>query len=404
MAEDKKSPRNAARSPQRGKPRRPTEQRSGGYQGQRPPRRADEERSSAPREHRQDRPTEQRSGGYQGQRPARRADEERSSAPREHRQDRPTEQRSGGYQGQRPARRADEERSSAPRPRAGQGDRRPAATAKARLAASRDTSWNDVAEWYNSLLGNEGSDYHQQLIHPGVERLLRHNQGDLAGRDVLDIACGQGVLCRYLVQKGATVTGIDLSEALLAYAEERLEPEQNLRYARADATALLNPKGQLLPEWQESSYDAVTLVLAAQNMTPLSNVWRAVSALLRPGGALVVVVVHPCFRIPQHSNWHWNAEEHRQERTVWRYLSSAEIGIKAHPGRSARGEASAQTTHFHRPLQAYINTLGNAGLWIDHIEEWCSHKQEQPGVKSEAIDTARNEIPMFLAFRARKAV
>ena len=361
MAVEKDSPRNTTRSSQRGKPRRTTEQRSSGYQGQRPPRRADEDRPSAPRERSQD------GAGFSSQ--GRRSGSE------------------GAY-----------------RTSAGQSVRRPAATAKARLASSRDTSWNDVAEWYNSLQGSGGSDYHQQLILPGVERLLRYNQSDLVGSDILDIACGQGVLCRYLVQRGATVTGMDLSEALLAYAEERIEPEQKLRYVRANATALLNPKGQLLPEWQEGSFDAVTLVLAAQNMTPLSGVWRSVSALLRPGGALVVVVVHPCFRIPKHSDWRWNSDSHRQERTVWRYLSSMEIGITAHPGRNARGEASAETTHFHRPLQAYINTLGNAGLWVDHIEEWCSHKQEQPGIKSEAIDTARNEIPMFLAFRARKAV
>ncbi len=63
---------------------------------------------------------------------------------------------------------------------------------------------------------------------------------------------------------------------------------------------------------------------------------------------------------------------------------------------------SASTIHFHRPLQSYINTLGNARLYIEHIDEWVSNKKEQEGVKSEELMRAKSEIPMFLAIQARK--
>ena len=58
----------------------------------------------------------------------------------------------------------------------------------------------------------------------------------------------------------------------------------------------------------------------------------------------------------------------------------------------------------HRPLQAYINTLSNAGLYTTHFDEWISHKKEQKGIKSEAIDNAREEFPMFLCLKATKVI
>ena len=92
-----------------------------------------------------------------------------------------------------------------------------------------------------------------------------------------------------------------------------------------------------------------------------------------------------------------------QSRTVAQYLTSARIEIAAHPGLAAHGKGGGATVHFHRPLQAYFNTMGSAGLLVDHIEEWTSHKKSQPGPRQRELDRSRKEIPMFLAVRARKA-
>jgi hypothetical protein len=49
-----------------------------------------------------------------------------------------------------------------------------------------------------------------------------------------------------------------------------------------------------------------------------------------------------------------------------------------------------------------VKSLRNAGLLIDALEEWPSHKTSQPGPRAAAENAARKEIPMFLALRARK--
>ena len=258
------------------------------------------------------------------------------------------------------------------------------------------TSWQDVATWYDDYVGQDGSDFHQQVILPGIARLLTIPKDTTHSFSLLDLACGQGVLQRYFDQSNIVHVGIDISHDLIQLAKQR-DTTKNVRYIHGSATKLLQENGMPAYDLKPHSFDAVTIVLAIQNITPLSAVWQGVKHLLKPNGKLIVVMMHPSFRVPRSASWQWNDQHHRQERIVWTYLTSHEIDITTNPGKGSKG---TKTIHFHRPLQAYINTLGNAGLLIDHIEEWVSHVPEQTGIKSEAMMKAKKEFPMFMAIRA----
>ena len=56
------------------------------------------------------------------------------------------------------------------------------------------TSWDEVSKWYDQLVGERGSDFHQQVVMPGALKILK----PVAGQKILDLACGQGVFCREL--------------------------------------------------------------------------------------------------------------------------------------------------------------------------------------------------------------
>ena len=43
--------------------------------------------------------------------------------------------------------------------------------------ADRATHWQGVADWYDQLVGDEGSDYHQKIVIPGVLRLMQLERG-----------------------------------------------------------------------------------------------------------------------------------------------------------------------------------------------------------------------------------
>jgi len=299
---------------------------------------------------------------------------------RRDRPDRPNRPDGRGAPPQHPPRRQParfQGRKGQPPPEKGHAPRREA-------DAGPRTDWSGVAEWYDRLVGDEGSEYHRQVVHPGVIRLLATQ----AGEAVVDVACGQGALCRVLQGRGAEVTGVDAAEPLVRAARER-GPE-SIRYHVGDAREL-----SFLPA---EHFTAAACALAIQNIHPIAPVFQDVHRLLRPGGRFVLVMMHPSFRGPRETMWGWDEEKGVQFRRVDRYLLPRKTPIVIHPGSAP----DVYTWTFHKPLEAYARALRNAGLLIDAIEEWPSHKTSEPGPRAAAENTARKEIPMFMAIRAVK--
>jgi ubiquinone/menaquinone biosynthesis C-methylase UbiE len=248
-------------------------------------------------------------------------------------------------------------------------------------------SWDHVAAWYDSLAAQRGTDFHQAVIIPGVLRLLELKEGERA----LDMACGQGVVSRALQKAGAEVTGADLSPRLIKLARQR--SGRAIRFLVGDVRDLR----QVLPD--EEAFDAAACVLALENVDPMEPALAECSRLLKMGGRLVVVTVHPAFHIPRQSSWGWDESQQQLFRAVNGYLTALKIPIDMRPFKEP---ARQVTWTYHRPLQAYVNGLAKAGLWVNAVEEWPSHRVSQPGPRAKAENRARKEFPLFLALRAVK--
>jgi len=246
------------------------------------------------------------------------------------------------------------------------------------------TDWGGVAEWYDQLVGESGSEYHREVVLPGVVRLLHPKPGET----MLDVAAGQGVLARLLHERGIEMTGVDAARELIAVARQRSDPA--IQYHVADAREL----GFL----DENSFDAATCVLAIQNINPIQPVFDGVARALKPGGRFVIAMMHPAFRGSKETSWGWDQAREVQYRRVDRYLLPRKSPIITHPGKTP----DVYTWSFHKPIEAYVKALRNARLLIDALEEWPSHKTSNPGPRAAAENAARKEIPMFLAIRAIK--
>ena len=260
-------------------------------------------------------------------------------------------------------------------------------------AKSLPTDWSNVADWYDHLVGGAGSEFHQHVVLPGVTRLL-HTRND---ENVLDVACGQGILGRLLASKGVNCAGFDAAPDLIASAKEyasKLPPDQaaRLQYRTLDASR------DWSAQYPPAAFDAAACVLALQNINPIQPVCQGVSSTLKIGGRFVIAMMHPCFRGTKESHWGWDDAAKVQYRRIDRYLVPRKAPIVAHPGR----KQSHYTWTFHKPIEHYVKALRNAGLLIDAMEEWPSHKTSQPGPRQAAENQARKEIPMFLAIRAIK--
>lgn len=267
-----------------------------------------------------------------------------------------------------------------------------APTTRPRTAAgpsAGDTSWNNVAEWYDQLLEDKGNDHYEQVIIPATLGLLNVTPG----QRVLDLACGQGIIARRLSASGAKVTGIDAAPRLIDAAKAR-SPELDFREGDARELAPLGLR----------DFDSACCVMALGNIDPLEPVFEGVSRALKPGGVFVAIIAHPAFRNPGSSDWGWDDVVKRQYRRVDAYLSPARRAIDMRPGKAAPTTHEDQTWSFHRPIGVYVRALADAGFVVDRLAELVSKRAASSGPRAPEENRARLEFPLFLAIRARSSI
>ncbi len=249
------------------------------------------------------------------------------------------------------------------------------------------SGWDHVAAWYDRLVGEEGSDYHRRVILPAAVRLLVPHSGE----SFIDVCCGQGVLCRALLEREAgRVLGVDASARLIDAAIRHGRRDPRAHYVVRDAAKL----GELA----DGTFDAAACIMALQDLAELEAAIAGMAAALRPGGRLVMVMMHPCFRVPRQSEWGWDEAKKTQYRRIDRYATPMQVPIATHPG----SDPGVKTVFHHRPLAAYLNALASAGLCLDTCEELLTHRSPPPGPRHEGLTRSMSEIPVFLALRAVK--
>jgi len=253
--------------------------------------------------------------------------------------------------------------------------------------AAAEQGWDRVAAWYDKLVGETGSDYHRQIILPAAMKLLALKPGEA----VADVCCGQGVLCGPLLEAGAgRVLGVDASPRLIKAAQARFGAERRVKLMVADACAP--------GDWADGSHDAAACLMAVHDVADPVALFGNLGRSLKPGGRAVVVMMHPCFRIPRQSHWGWDADQKVQFRRLDAYGTAHEIPITTHPGK----DSGEQTRFFHRPLATVLTALGQGGLAVTACEELYSHRRSQTGPFSKAEHRAAQEFPLFIALRAVK--
>jgi 2-polyprenyl-6-hydroxyphenyl methylase/3-demethylubiquinone-9 3-methyltransferase len=104
--------------------------------------------------------------------------------------------------------------------------------------------------------------------------------GGLAGRRVLDVGCGGGILAEAMAVRGATVTGIDMGEMPLRIAElHTLETGVEVEYRRVPV--------EVLASEQPGAFDLVTCMEMLEHVPSPASVIDACARLVRPGGTVV---------------------------------------------------------------------------------------------------------------------
>jgi SAM-dependent methyltransferase len=193
---------------------------------------------------------------------------------------------------------------------------------------------------------------------------------DMSGDLVLDMACGLGELGRLMSRRGATVTAVDVSPAMLAHAIEQEEREPlGIRHLVGDLTDA--------HWWDGVPFDGAACNMALMDIDDLDAALATASRVLKPGGWFSFSLLHPCFpgfrdaTSEQLSSW-------PPDRGY------AAEGWWTTGGDGVRGRVGAH----HRMLSTYLNATLRAGFVLDEFVE--------PVTPTGQPTTAAQQVPRFL--------
>lgn len=131
-----------------------------------------------------------------------------------------------------------------------------------------------ASQWWDK----EGPLWTLHAINP-LRMNFIHQHTDLAGKRVLDVGCGGGILTEAMAREGAIATGVDLAAASLTTARLHAESQGLAIQYR------LMPVEELAAAEPES-FDVVTCMEMLEHVPDPAAIVRACAALVKPGGWL----------------------------------------------------------------------------------------------------------------------
>lgn len=184
---------------------------------------------------------------------------------------------------------------------------------------------------------NETLTYNALYERPAVIRLL----GDVAGKRVLDVGCGSGILSQHLVDRGAEVLGFDASSAMIEIATER-----GLRGAEFRVADL----GEPLTFLPDASFDLAVGSLVMHYLEDWVSPLRELRRVLRDGEALVLSTHHPAADVHLSREGNYFATEYLHDE--WHL-----------------GETTFEVHFWRRPLCAMFASFADAGFTAEILQE-----------------------------------
>lgn len=200
-------------------------------------------------------------------------------------------------------------------------------------------TWDDGALEYLEIASEEKDAYKKYVDTPQFISLL----GDIKGKKILDIGCGDGTLCSRLQKVGAMVTGLDGSEQMISVAKKL---HQDCDFVVSD---LISDNFNL-----DSQFDMITSKMMLMNIKSIKKLSLNMYKILVTNGFFVIDIVHPSYppisRLIKNKSRYEELDYHEEK------LGSIEFGGK-------------KFAYYYRPLETYINEIQNSGFQLTKISE-----------------------------------
>lgn len=243
--------------------------------------------------------------------------------------------------------------------------------------------WNQTSAEYQQTHRIPTNDIHYGI--PGATEDRLNLLGDVAGLHIIELGCGGGQNAIALAKRGATCTGVDLSDAQISFAQSLAKEEDvSVEFIVEDIEDL----GDL----PSNAFDIVLgSAYAFSWVRDLSRAYRASFRILRPGGLFVMSTGHPftkCF------------DENHPESLIVRqsYFTRQVTEIEPH--------SNIEITYLEATLGDLLNPLISAGFHLERVIEPEMKREEthnegddwSGGLCAPAIS---HQIPLIIIIVAR---
>lgn len=267
-------------------------------------------------------------------------------------------------------------------------------------------SWNSATEAHNSHKRDQAAFLRMggSTLYPEEIELL----GDLRGKSLVHLQCNSGQDSLSLARLGVMVTGVDISDIAIAFAQA-LSTETGIpaTFERAD-----------IFDWMESTFLLFDLAFSSYGaLVWLSdlNIWaRGIAQVLKPGGRFVVVDFHQALMMFG-ENWQLTYDymggTHLTFDGVGDYV--ALTGDALTPSGYEQGVVDFVNPHpaheFCWGVADIVSALLDAGLRLEVLREYpftngfkpFSDMRELPGGRF-GMPEGMPQLPMMLGVRAQK--
>ncbi|PFL17643.1 hypothetical protein COJ07_21475 [Bacillus cereus] len=206
--------------------------------------------------------------------------------------------------------------------------------------------WDEISPLrYEQLTSNRDLSYNY-ILKPFILEKVKY----LDNTKIIEIGCGTGNLASELINYGSFLLGIDLSRESIKIAQETNKDSSKMIFQQIN-----------IEEYASSTPEEFSLAISnmvLMDVQNLNSVVDSIYKILKPNGKFIFTIIHPCFwaQYKQYNNEHW-------------FKYEEEFNIIGNFTITLDPDNRFKTSHTHRPLEQYINTLIQNSFILEEIKE-----------------------------------
>ncbi|KAK4201382.1 S-adenosyl-L-methionine-dependent methyltransferase [Triangularia verruculosa] len=268
--------------------------------------------------------------------------------------------------------------------------------------------WDDIASFWDESITPGGNKYFHRLQAPCLDRLLGKHLHH--GARCLDLATGNGLVARWLLDKGVGwVLATDASTQMMEIAERNFSAggydDSQYLCLQTDVTVLYDMSDLQEYGGKRQLFDIIVINMALMDIERLDVLAEALPRLLNSNGVFVATVLHPVFftcnpskSISISFDPATGEQVIKRSKVITEYLDVAPAQGIACPNQPVK------QTYYHRPIHELLSIfLKDGDMVLDAIEEPAFNKGDFDDKRVES-STNFTQLPALFAFRLRRRV